>query len=133
MVRDDNKQGTDISIKANMTVPFFGNWSLADSTASIKHEDANNDKKTLGDVSVDFKNTALGDVNAGDLVVKGDMSMEEDTAKDAAHNVEKDLKYDIKSDLDVSAIHTAIEKSESMLNEKIKFLLVVRKLIGYTN
>lgn len=123
VVRDDNKQGTDISIKANMTVPFFGNWSLADSTASIKHEDANNDKKTLGDVSVDFKNTALGDVNAGDLVVKGDMSMEEDTAKDAAHNVEKDLKYDIKSDLDVSAIHTAIEKSESMLNEKIKFLL----------
>ena len=66
-------------------------------------------------MSADFQGTGLGDVKAGDLVVKGDMSIEGDTTKDAAHDVEKDSTHDIKADLDVSAIHTSIEKSGSML------------------
>ncbi len=117
----NDKQGTDITYKANTT--FLGwNISLADSTTTITPEHVNNGK-TLGEVSDDFQGTDFEKVKAGDLVVKGDMSIKGDTAKDAAHDVEKDSKYDVKADLDVSAIHTAIEKSESMLNEKIKFLL----------
>ena len=111
MVPDNNKQGTDISHKAKL----FGLITVADDTATITPEDANSDK-TLGDVSSKFKGTDLGKEKVKDLVVKGDMSMEEDTAKDAAHNVEKDSKYDIKSDLDVSAIHTAIKNSVSLIS-----------------
>lgn len=107
----DNKQGTDISYKAKL----FGFITVADNTATITPEDANSDK-TLGEVSLKFKETDLGKEKVKDLVVKGDMSMEEDTAKDAAHNVEKDSKYDIKSDLDVSAIHTAIKNSANLIS-----------------
>ncbi|MCI6768365.1 MAG: hypothetical protein MR596_11345 [Lachnospiraceae bacterium] len=114
-VSDDDKQGSDISYKANATI-WGMEFPVADSTATIKPEDANS-VKTLGDVSKDFKGTKFGEVKAGDLVVKGDMSIEGDTAKDAAHDVEKDSKHDVKADLDVSAIHTAIEKSASMLSD----------------
>ena len=108
----DEKQGSDISYKASL----FGIFPLADSTATITPEDANSDK-TLGDVSSKFKGTGLGDVKAGDLVVKGDMSIEGNTTKDAAHDAEKDSKHDIKADLDVSAIHTSIEESGNMLSD----------------
>ena len=91
-------------------------FPVADSTATITPEDANSGKK-LGDVSADFQGTGLGDVKAGDLVVKGDMSIEGDTTKDAAHDVEKDSRHDVRADLDVSAIHTSIEKSGSMLSD----------------
>ena len=106
----DEKQGSDISYKASL----FGIFPLANSTATIKPEDANSGK-TLGDVSSKFKGTGLGDVKAGDLVVKGDMSIEGNTTKDAAHDAEKDSWHDIKAGLDVSAIHTAIEKSAGLL------------------
>lgn len=109
----DDKQGSDISYKANASV-WGMNIPLADSTATITPEDANGDK-TLGDVSQDFQGTDLGGVKAGDLVITGDMSIEGDTTKDAAHEVERDSRHDIKADLDVSAIHTSIEKSGSML------------------
>ena len=105
----DEKQGSDISYKASL----FGIFPLADSTATITPEDANSGK-TLGDVSSKFKGTGLGDVKAGDLLVKGDMSIEGNTTKDAAHDAEKDSRHDIKADLDVSAIHTSIEKSGSL-------------------
>lgn len=108
----DEKQGSDISYKASL----FGIFPLADSTATITPEDANSGK-TLGDVSSKFKGTGLGDVKAGDLVVKGDMSIEGNTTKDAAHDAEKDSKHDIKADLDVSAIHTSIEESGNMLSD----------------
>ena len=111
----DDKQGSDISYKANATI-----WGMvfpvADSTATIKPEDANSDKK-LGDVSEDFNDTSLGKVKAGDLVVKGDVSIEGDTTKDAAHDVKKDSLHDIKADLDVSAIHTSIEGAGNMLSD----------------
>ena len=108
----DDKQGSDISYKANATI-WGMEFSVADSTATIKPEDANSDK-TLSDVSEDFNDTSLGNVKAGDLVVKGDMSIEGNTTKDAAHDAEKDSRHDIKADLDVSAIHTSIEKSGSL-------------------
>ena len=108
----DEKQGSDISYKASL----FGIFPLADSTATITPEDANSGK-TLGDVSSKFKGTGLGDVKAGDLVVKGDMSIEGNTTKDAAHDAEKDSRHDIKADLDVSAIHTSIEESGNMLSD----------------
>ena len=111
----DDKQGSDISYQANATI-WGMEFSVADSTATITPEDANSGKK-LGDVSADFQGTGLGDVKAGDLVVKGDMSIEGDTTKDAAHDVEKDSTHDVRADLDVSAIHTSIEKSGSMLND----------------
>ena len=111
----DDKQGSDISYKANASV-WGMNIPLADSTATITTEDADSGK-TLGEVSQDFKGTDLGGVKAGDLVVKGDMSIEGDSTKDAAHGVEKDSKHDIKADLDVSAIHTSIEKSGSLLSD----------------
>lgn len=111
----DDKQGTDVSYKANASV-WGMNIPLADSTATITTEDVDSGK-TLGEVSQDFKGTDLGGVKAGDLVVKGDMSIEGDTTKDAAHGVEKDSKHDVKADLDVSAIHTAIEKSGSLLSD----------------
>ena len=96
---------------------FWGmEFPVADSTATIKPEDANSDK-TLSDVSEDFNDTSLGNVKAGDLVVKGDMSIEGDTTKDAAHDVKKDSKLDIRADLDVSAIHTSIEESGNMLSD----------------
>ena len=44
------------------------------------------------------------------------MSIEGDTTKDAAHAVEKDSMHEIKADLDVTAIHTAIEKSDSLIS-----------------
>ena len=74
-----------------------------------------NGDKTLSDVSKDFQYTDFGNEKAGNLVVKGDMSIEGDTTKDAAHDVEKDSTHDVRADLDVSAIHTSIEKSGSML------------------
>ena len=112
----NDKQGTDITYKANTT--FLGwNISLADSTTTITPEHVNNGK-TLGEVSDDFQGTDFEKVKAGDLVVKGDMSIKGDTAKDAAHDVEKDSKYDVKADLDVSAIHTAIGNSVSMLGKQ---------------
>ena len=89
---------------------------MTNSTAKITPEDANSDK-TLGEVSDKFKNTGLGEVKAGDLVVKGDMSIDGDTTKAAAHDVEKDSRHDVRADLDVSAIHTSIEKSGSMLSD----------------
>lgn len=106
----DDKQGTDISYKAS----YFGWIPIADDTATITAEDANSDK-TLGDVSQKFQGTEFGDVKAGDLVIKGDMSIEGDTTKDAAYAVEKDSKHDVKADLDVSAIHTSIEKSGTLI------------------
>ena len=108
----DDKQGSDISYKASASKWGF-TLPLANSTATITPEDANSDK-TLGDVSSKFQGTGLGDVKAGDLVVKGDMSIEGNTTKDAAHDAEKDSRHDIKADLDVSAIHTSIEKSGSL-------------------
>lgn len=109
----DDKQGSDISYKAKAT--FWGmEIPVADSTATITPEDANSGK-TLGDISSKFRGTGLGDVKAGDLVVKGDMSIEGNTTKDAAHDAEKGSRHDIKADLDVSAIHTAIEKSAGLL------------------
>lgn len=109
----DDKQGSDISYKA----------LFSDSTATITPEDANSDK-TLGDVSSIFQGTGLGDVKAVDLVVKGDMSIEGNTTKDAAHDAEKDSSHDIRADLDVSAIHTSIEKSGSMLYGNAKAVYV---------
>ncbi len=111
----DDKQGSDISYKASATI-WGMEFPVADSTATITPEDANSDK-TLGDVSLAFRGTGFGDVKAGDLVVKGDMSIDGDTTKGAAHKVEKDSKHDVKADLDVSAIHTSIEKSGSMLSD----------------
>ena len=112
----NDKQGSDISYKANVT--FLGmEFPVADNTATIKPDDANNKEKTLGDVSAAFKGTDFGKEKAGDLVVKGDMSIEGDTTKDAAHDVEKDSRHDVRADLDVSAIHTSIEKSGSMLSD----------------
>ena len=108
----DDKQGSDISYKASASKWGF-TLPLANSTATITPEDANSDK-TLGDVSSKFQGTGLGDVKAGDLLVKGDMSIEGNTTKDAAHDAEKDSRHDIKADLDVSAIHTSIEKSGSL-------------------
>ena len=108
----DDKQGSDISYKASATI-WGMEFPVADSTATITPEDANSDK-TLGDVSLAFRGTGFGDVKAGDLVVKGDMSIEGNTTKDAAHDAEKDSRHDIKADLDVSAIHTSIEKSGSL-------------------
>jgi hypothetical protein len=52
----------------------------------------------------------------GDFVIKGDMSIDDDTTKDAAHAVEKDTQHNVKADLDVSAIHTSIEKSGMLIN-----------------
>lgn len=52
-VSDDDKQGSDISYKANMTI-WGMEFPVADSTATIKPEDANSEK-TLGEVSKDFK------------------------------------------------------------------------------
>lgn len=110
----DDKQGSDISYKAKAT--FWGmEIPVADRTATIMPEDANSGK-TLGEVSKAFQNTGLKDVKAGDLVVKGDMSIEGNTTKDAAHDAEKDSMHDVRADLDVSAIHTSIEKSGSMLD-----------------
>lgn len=109
----DDKQGSDISYKANMSILGM-EFPVANSTATITPEDANSGKK-LVDVSADFQGTGLGDVKAGDLVVKGDMSIEGNTTKDAAHDAEKDSRHDIKADLDVSAIHTSIENSGSIL------------------
>lgn len=109
----DDKQGSDISYKANMSI-FGREIPLANSTAAITPEDADSGK-TLGDVSAAFKDTDFGKEKAGNLVVKGDMSIEGDTTKDAAHDVEKDSTHDVRADLDVSAIHTSIEKSGSML------------------
>ncbi|MCH4078802.1 MAG: hypothetical protein LKF03_02740 [Eubacterium sp.] len=103
----DDKQSTDISYKAWL----FG----APLTASINADDANSNK-TLSEVSKTFNKPGLGDVKAGDLVLKGDMSIDGDTTKAAAHDVEKDSKHDIKADLDVSAIHTSIEKSGMLIN-----------------
>nr|WP_288792870.1 cell surface protein [uncultured Eubacterium sp.] len=103
-VPSDDKKGTDISYGI-----FFINR-----TATITPEDANSDK-TLGDMSKAFKGTDFGNEKAGNLVVKGDMSIDGDTTKDAAYDVEKDSTHDVKADLDVSAIHTSIEKSGSML------------------
>ena len=108
---DDDKQGSDITYKAALL-----GWPLADSTATITPEDANSDK-TLEDVSKDFKGTDFGAVKAGDLIIKGDMFIEDDTTKDAAHDVEKDSRHDVRADLDVSPIHTSIEKSPSMLSD----------------
>ena len=96
----DNKQGTDI------TCGFF--------SGTITPKDVAEDK-TLGDVSEYFKYTGVKDVKADDLVVKGDLSIEGNTTKEAPHDVKKDSKYEVKADLDVSAIHTAIEKSASLI------------------
>ena len=111
----DDKQGSDISYKAKAT--FWGmEIPVADRTATIMPEDANSGK-TLGEVSKAFQNTGLKDVKAGDLVVKGDMSIEGNTTKDAAHDAEKDSMHDVRADLDVSAIHTSIEESGNMLSD----------------
>lgn len=107
----DDKQGSDISYKASL----FGIFPI-NSTATITPEDANNDK-TLGDVSAAFKDTNFGKEKAGNLVVKGDMSIDGDTIKYAARDVEKDSTHDVKADLDVSAIHTSIKESGSMLSD----------------
>lgn len=115
IVPSDDKQGSDISYKANLHI-LGTEIPIANSTATIEAGDANSDK-TLGDVSQDFKGTDLGDVQAGDLVIKGDMSIEGDTTKDAVHDMDKDTKHDVKADLDVSAIHTSIEKSGSMVGK----------------
>lgn len=103
-VPSDDKQGSDIS---------YG--FLFPSTATITPADANSDK-TLGDVSRDFRGSDFGAVKAGDLVVKGDMSIDGDTTREAAHDVGKDSTHDIRADLDVSAIHTSIDKTESLVN-----------------
>ena len=121
-VPSDDKQGSDISYNYEGHISFLGfEYSFnGKKNATITPEDANSDK-TLRDVSEDFKGTDFGKEKASDLVVKGDMSIEGDksikgdTTKDAAHDVEKDSKHDVRADLDVSAIHTSIEKSGSML------------------
>ena len=112
----DDKQGSDISYNYEGHVSFFGfDYSFTGKkAAAITPADANGDK-TLSDVSKDFQYTDFGNEKAGNLVVKGDMSIEGDTTKDAAHDVEKDSTHDVRADLDVSAIHTSIEKSGSML------------------
>ncbi|MGI6536104.1 MAG: hypothetical protein ACOX12_06800 [Eggerthellaceae bacterium] len=120
VVPSDDKQGSDISYKANMKV-WGMEFPVADTTASITADDAKSDK-TLSEVSSDFAGTEFGNVKAGDLVVKGDMAIKNDdgtydTTKDAAHNVKKDSKHDVKADLDVTAIHTSIEKSGSLLSD----------------
>jgi hypothetical protein len=109
-VPSDDKQGSDISY----TGTLYGLFPF-DYNATIKNDDVNKGK-TLGDVSKDFKYTKLGNEKAGEFVIKGDMSIDGDTTKDAAYDVEKDSKHDVKADLDVSAIHTSIEKSGMLIN-----------------
>lgn len=120
VVPSDDKQGSDISYKANMSI-FGMDIPLANSTATITADDAKSGK-ALNEVSSDFSGTEFGKVKAGDLTVKGDLSIKNDdgthdTTKNAAHNVVKGSKYDVKADLDVTAIHTSIKNSASLLNE----------------
>lgn len=117
VVPSDDKQGTDISYKANAKI-FGMEIPVADTTANITTDDAKSGK-TLDEVSSDFAETDFGKTEAGNLVVKGDMAIKDDgtydTTKDAAHNVKKDSKHDVKAELDVTAIHESIEKSASLL------------------
>lgn len=120
VVPSDDKQGSDISYKANMSI-FGMDIPLAHSTATITADDAKS-RKALSEVSSDFSGTEFGKIKAGDLTVKGDLSIKNDdgthdTTKNAAHNVVKGSKYDVKADLDVTAIHTSIKNSASLLNE----------------
>lgn len=118
-VPSDEKEGTDISCKAKMTI-WGMEWTVADKSAAITAKDAK-EGKTLGDVSEDFKGTELEDYKAGQLVMKGNLSIQNqdgsasDTTNKAAHDVKKNTKYDIKAELDVSAVHNAIEESAEML------------------
>lgn len=109
VVPSDDKLGSDISYKAKV---FFFN---IEKTATITPDDLNSDK-TLGEVSPKFNGTDLGATKVDELVIKGDMSIDGDTTKNAAHEVEKNSKHDVTADLDVSPIHTSIEKSAGMLS-----------------
>ncbi len=98
VVPSDDKQGTDISYKANMSI-FGMDIPLANSTATITADDAKSGK-ALSEVSSDFSGTEFGKIKAGDLTVKGDLSIKNDdgtydTTKNAAHNVVKGSKYDV--------------------------------------
>ncbi len=108
-----------------MTLAFGNSRGCGYFSSTITPEDVAKKDKTLGDVSIYFTYTDFGNVKADDLVVKGDMSIEEDTTKEAPHDMKKDSKYNVKADLDVSAIHTAIEKSASLVvNAKDAYVTV---------
>ena len=107
-VPSDDKQGTDIT---------YGFIFKKSGTITPEYVGKG---KTLGEVSRDFKNTGFENVKADDLVVKGDLSIEGNTTKEASHGVEKDSTYEVKADLDVSAIRTAIEASSKMAEETFK-------------
>ncbi|MDD5921697.1 MAG: cell surface protein [Eubacteriales bacterium] len=116
----DEKKGTDISYNASAV--FWGTeFPVADGSAAITAEDAR-EGKTLGEVSEDFKGTKLEDYNAGNLVMKGDLAIRNqdgsasDTTNKAPHEVKKDTKYDLEADLNVEAVHDAIEKSAVLMS-----------------
>lgn len=116
-VPDDDKKGSDISYQATVSI-WGSDIPIADSSATITADDVKSGK-TLGDVSQDFQGTDLGDTKCSDLVMKGDMAIQNqdgssDTTNEAAHEVEKDSKHDIQTVLDVSAVHNSVTKTESL-------------------
>ena len=84
-------------------------------------------KKVLSDKSSAFNGTEYENKESGDLVMKGDLSIQEeqgagefDSTEKAAHDVEVGKKYSLKADLDVSAVTKAILASEKVGDKSTK-------------
>lgn len=120
VVPDDDKKGTDIEYSAEASVLGM-HIPLKDSQARITADDVKSGK-TLEEVSEDFKDTEFGKLDSKDLVMNGDLSIKKqgseedyDSTDKAAHEAEKGSAYSLQADLDVSAVHNAVNASADLL------------------
>lgn len=111
-VTDENKQGSSIDYESTLF------WTTK------KHVDITPDDVEAGKDLKDISNQVgnFGDIKAGDLVIKGDMSIAKDgeesydTENQAVYQAEKNGSYTIKADLDVSPITTTIDGMSNLVN-----------------
>ncbi|MGI6003454.1 MAG: LPXTG cell wall anchor domain-containing protein [Lachnospiraceae bacterium] len=120
VVPDDDKKGTDIEYSAEASV-WGMHIPLKDSQTTITADDVKSGK-TLEEVSEDFKDTEFGKLDSKDLVMNGDLSIKKqgseedyDSTDKAAHEAEKGSAYSLQADLDVSAVHNAVNASADLL------------------
>lgn len=100
---------------------FQGTKINADGVSFEITPDDVKDKTELSVKSSEFNGTEYANKESGDLVMKGDLSIEEkqgtgnfDSTEKAAHDVESGKTYSLKADLDVSAVTNAILASEKV-------------------
>ena len=120
VVPDDNKQGTDIKANASANFGFF-TLPLADINASISAEDAKGDK-TIAESNPSLGENSITALKNKDVVMQGDLSIAKedgseayDSTTTAAHDVNKEDSYSLKTDLDETAVNNAINASADLI------------------